>query len=341
MFDIIPYNYYTKDEGLVLKIMHIRMPKFKNHIGNICAVVNSMADTTIQSTIYYASGVPMAQSWGKDRQPYLYNGKEFVEAHGLNEYDSQARMYYAPIMRTTTMDPLTEKYYHISPYAWCGNNPVMFVDPDGMATIHITGRLMQEVVDYAPDEMYKGNDEFIQSIWSLLDAFYQTESGKTVIDALLDADGDDFNITEEVAQGPNNLAVCSYTCGKREFKLGGDFKGIETIGHEFFHAYQDILGYGGASCANDVEAYLFQGIIAGEMKGAQFYMPVELMPIANSPYQFAIHDILYDGILDSQRLVILATGFKQYSYVGAMGVAEKYTTFSKNQQYKILNFWGK
>jgi len=25
----------------------------------------------------------------------------------------------------------------------------------------------------------------------------------------------------------------------------------------------------------------------------------------------------------------------------ALGVAEKYTTFSKNQQYKILNFWGK
>ena len=81
--------------------------------------------------VYYASGVPMARSFGRDVQPYLYNGKEFIEAHGLNEYDSQARMYYAPIMRTITMDPLAEKYYHISPYAWCGNNPVNRVDPDG------------------------------------------------------------------------------------------------------------------------------------------------------------------------------------------------------------------
>ena len=40
-------------------------------------------------------------------------------------------MYYPAIMRTTTMDPLAEKYYHISPYAWCGNNPVRFIDPDG------------------------------------------------------------------------------------------------------------------------------------------------------------------------------------------------------------------
>ena len=45
-----------------------------------------------------------------------YNGKEFVEMHGLDEYDSQARWYYPAIMRTTTMDPLCEKYYSTSPY---------------------------------------------------------------------------------------------------------------------------------------------------------------------------------------------------------------------------------
>ena len=28
-------------------------------------------------------------------------------------------------------DPLAEKYYNISPYAYCANNPVNFVDPDG------------------------------------------------------------------------------------------------------------------------------------------------------------------------------------------------------------------
>jgi hypothetical protein len=30
-----------------------------------------------------------------------------------------------------TVDPLAEKYYSISPYAWCGNNPVNRIDPDG------------------------------------------------------------------------------------------------------------------------------------------------------------------------------------------------------------------
>ena len=52
--------------------------------------------------------------------------------HGLDEYDSKARWYYPAICRTTTMDPLAEKYYPTSPYAWCGNNPVKNVDLDGM-----------------------------------------------------------------------------------------------------------------------------------------------------------------------------------------------------------------
>ena len=104
----------------------------KDHLGNICAVIHSTADSVVQNTKYYASGVPMAESTRRDEQPYLYNGKEFIEAHGLNEYDSQARMYYAPIMRTTTIDPYAEKYYHISPYAWCGNNPICNVDVTGM-----------------------------------------------------------------------------------------------------------------------------------------------------------------------------------------------------------------
>ena len=43
-----------------------------------------------------------------------------------------ARHYDPCIMRFTTMDPMCEKYYNLSPYAYCGNNPVNAVDPSGM-----------------------------------------------------------------------------------------------------------------------------------------------------------------------------------------------------------------
>ena len=87
----------------------------------------------IQRTQYYPSGLPWAEAMVPAEQPYKYNSKEFVEMHGLDEYDSEARWYYPAICRTTTMDPLAEKYYSTSPYAWCGNNPVRFVDPLGMS----------------------------------------------------------------------------------------------------------------------------------------------------------------------------------------------------------------
>ena len=85
----------------------------------------------IPHSLYDIFGVQYTENFGRDEQPYLYNGKEFVEIHGLNEYDSYARRYYPAICRATTMDPLAECYYHISPYAWCGNNPVNNFDLDG------------------------------------------------------------------------------------------------------------------------------------------------------------------------------------------------------------------
>ena len=330
----------------------------KDHVGNINAVVNSVADTLVQSTIYYASGVPMVESkgipyqyynsygvqpnqnFGRDEQPYLYNGKEFNEAHGLNEYDSQARYYYSPIGRTTTMDPLAENYYHISPYAWCGNNPVAFVDPDGMVSIFITGQLMEDVVCYNPYEKYNGDDSFILNTWSLLDDINQTETGSTFIKDLIDADGMDIYITNDIAKSPSGVDVKGYKVGKGELLMGGENVEPEALAHELFHAYQDVYGYGGASCANDVEAYLFQGIIGSERHNSplDLSLPYHLMPVANSSYANAFYDIYY-GILNSYNLNILAKGFKSYSNAGITGVADKYTTFSPNQQYRVLNFW--
>ena len=51
--------------------------------------------------------------------------------HGLNTYDYGARQYNPVTARWDRMDPLCEKYYDVCPYAYCFNNPVKFIDPDG------------------------------------------------------------------------------------------------------------------------------------------------------------------------------------------------------------------
>lgn len=40
-------------------------------------------------------------------------------------------MYDPFIGRWTSAGPMAEKYYHLSPYAFCHNNAVNAVDPDG------------------------------------------------------------------------------------------------------------------------------------------------------------------------------------------------------------------
>jgi RHS repeat-associated protein len=94
----------------------------------------SFPATTAQRTHYYPSGLPWKTTTGigAEYQKLKYNGKEFVEMHGLDEYDSEARWYYPAIMRTTTPDPHCESYYDISPYAWCAGNPLKFSDLNGM-----------------------------------------------------------------------------------------------------------------------------------------------------------------------------------------------------------------
>ena len=65
-------------------------------------------------------------------QPYKFGGKELQREAGLDMYDFGAR-WMDPVVgpRFTTMDPMCEKYYDVSPYTYCGGDPVNRFDPDG------------------------------------------------------------------------------------------------------------------------------------------------------------------------------------------------------------------
>ena len=64
-------------------------------------------------------------------QSYKYCGKYLDRKHSLDLYDYGARLYDPAAAFWTSPDPLCEKYYNISPYAFCNDNPVTFIDPDG------------------------------------------------------------------------------------------------------------------------------------------------------------------------------------------------------------------
>ncbi|MGM9776821.1 MAG: RHS repeat-associated core domain-containing protein [Prevotella sp.] len=101
-----------------------------DHQGNVRVVVDENAAVK-QVNHYYPYGALFAESTNGDVQPYKYNGKELDRMHGLDWYDHGARHNDAAIGRWHVMDPLCEKYYDVSPYAYCAGDSVNAIDPDG------------------------------------------------------------------------------------------------------------------------------------------------------------------------------------------------------------------
>ncbi|WP_255491342.1 RHS repeat-associated core domain-containing protein [Dysgonomonas sp. ZJ279] len=93
----------------------------------------------VQKSHYYPFGMAFAESTDLERQPYKYNGKELDRMHQLNMYDYHARQMEPGTGRFMSVDPLAEKYYNISPYAYVKNNPLKYIDPTGMWSITSTG----------------------------------------------------------------------------------------------------------------------------------------------------------------------------------------------------------
>ena len=123
--------------------------------GSVRVVTDAVADSLVQSMEYLPDGT-VFRAEGYPRQAYRYGGKEEMSLHGWNMYDSKARWQYARMPRFSTLDPLAEKYYHVSPYAYCGNDFVNFVDPNGEDHIfNSNGKLIKKT--------RHGNNIYIQT----------------------------------------------------------------------------------------------------------------------------------------------------------------------------------
>jgi RHS repeat-associated protein len=117
----------------------------KDHLGNIRVTFRAGSPgegpEVVQAVDYYPFGLVMSRKennvlTGYRKNNYLYNGKELqdenMNGESLTWYDYGARFYDPQIGRWHTADPLAESYRRWSPYSYAVDNPVRFIDPDGM-----------------------------------------------------------------------------------------------------------------------------------------------------------------------------------------------------------------
>jgi len=106
----------------------------KDHLGSNRVVITGSGGIA-ETSSYYPSGMRFGESaviLNNSIQPYRHTGHEMQEMHGLNWYDNLARFRtVSDGSGFTGVDPLAEKYYSISPYAYCLGNPIRLVDIDG------------------------------------------------------------------------------------------------------------------------------------------------------------------------------------------------------------------
>ncbi|WP_148267911.1 RHS repeat domain-containing protein [Flavobacterium branchiophilum] len=132
---------YIKPNGSSYKYIF----NYNDHLGNVRlsysdtnnngSIVNS---EILEENHYYPFGLKHRGYNANSLQPnykYKYNEKEYQDELGLYFYDYGARNYDPAIGRWMNIDPLAEKMRRWSPYCYAYDNPMRFVDPDGMKPV--------------------------------------------------------------------------------------------------------------------------------------------------------------------------------------------------------------
>ncbi len=149
---------YKKASGGTLTFDGASIPEGRLLLGSVKAVVNGNNGNLYEVNNYTVYGKRSANSSANSYLSTAPTGEKFRQHFtgkedqgpdfGTVYTDFGARQYSPALRRWMVPDPLSEKYYGISPYAYCAGDPVNLVDKDGCV---FTDRSWQYISNYIED----------------------------------------------------------------------------------------------------------------------------------------------------------------------------------------------
>ncbi|GAB5398558.1 MAG: hypothetical protein Aureis2KO_01430 [Aureisphaera sp.] len=192
--------------------------QYKDHLGNVRLSYsdsdgNGSVGTgeIIEESNYYPFGLEqkgynttISSNGNTLAQKYKYNGKELNEELGMEWYDFGARNYDPALGRWMNIDPLAEQMRRHSPYNYAFNNPIYFLDPDGMAPMGpqddyklLSDGTFERIAETdSPDRVFATdeNGEVITDQFVTLESDGQIDSMTTKVVEALDSEGNEVDL---------------------------------------------------------------------------------------------------------------------------------------------------
>ena len=257
----------TADGSSTYKVQHY----LRDHLGSVRAVIDGDTGTVVEASDYYPFGkriqvtAPVSEPVGGSQHAsepavapatsvastsspnrWHFSGKEDQSFLGASIplLDFGARMYNPAIARWTAADPLSEKYYGISPYVYCLGNPIVNIDVKGDSV-----RVYIETVGLGHTWISAGEgDEMVVYTYGRYDHTYKGNALSDGPGVLVRLSGDKAKEFNDYKQSEGKMSIFTLTDVKDN--------DIMNIANELFDSSGQLPSERSKRYANDTDAHI-------------------------------------------------------------------------------------